>query len=119
MPQDAFTIKYIAKELKAVLAGGKISKITQPYKDCLSFIIYTQKGSLKLETCLSARACRINLCKSETPAPKIAPSFCMLLRKHLQNATITDIEQVKDERVVFIDFLCTSEFEITPMRLYL
>ena len=119
MPQDAFTIKYIASELKEVLIGGKISKITQPAKDCLTFIIYTQKGSLKLETCLSAKASRINLCKTETPAPKTAPSFCMLLRKHLQNATVTDIKQVKDERVIFIDFLCTSEFEITPMRLYL
>ncbi len=119
MPQDAFTIKYVAKELRSTLSGGKISKITQPQKDTLSFIIYTQKGSLKLETCLSAKACRINLCDTETPAPKNAPSFCMLLRKHLQNAEITDIEQVKDERVIYIDFLCTSEFEITPMRLYL
>ena len=119
MPQDAFTIKFIAKELKVALVGGKISKITQPAKDILTFIIYTQKGSLKLETCLSAKGCRINLCKSETPAPKNAPAFCMLLRKHLQNATITDIEQIKDERVIFIDFLCTSEFEIAPMRLYL
>ena len=119
MPQDAYTIKFIAKELKDVLVGGKISKITQPTKDCLSFIIYTQKGSVKLETCLSAKGCRINLCKTETPAPKTAPSFCMLLRKHLQNAAVTDIGQVKDERVIFIDFLCTSEFEIIPMRLYL
>ena len=119
MPQDAFTIKYVANELRECLVGGKISKITQPYKDCISFIIYTQKGSLKLETCLSAKGCRINLCKSEAPAPKTAPSFCMLLRKHLQNAQITDIGQIKDERVVFIDFLCTSEFEIAPMRLYL
>ena len=119
MPQDAYTIKHIAGELRDVLVGGKISKITQPQKDCLSFIIYTQKGSLKLETCLSAKACRINLCKTETPAPKTAPAFCMLLRKHLQNAAITDIGQVKDERVIFIGFLCTSEFEIVPMRLYL
>ena len=119
MPQDAFTIKYIASELNERLVGGKISKITQPAKDSLSFIIYTQKGSLKLETCLSAKGCRINLCKSEAHSPKTAPAFCMLLRKHLQNATITDIGQIRDERVVFIDFLCTSEFEITPMRLYL
>ena len=119
MPQDAFTIKYIASELKGALTGGKISKITQPAKDCLSFIIYTQNGSLKLETCLSAKGCRVNLCKTEAPAPKNAPAFCMLLRKHLQNATVTDIGQVANERVIFIDFLCTSEFEIAPMRLYL
>lgn len=119
MPQDAFTIKFIAKELRGVLVGGKISKITQPYKDSLSFIIYTQNGSVKLETCLSAKGCRINLCKTEANAPKTAPAFCMLLRKHLQNAQITHIGQIEDERVVFIDFLCTSEFEVAPMTLYL
>ena len=41
MPQDAFTIKYVAKELEQKLSGGKISKIVQPAKDVLTFIIYT------------------------------------------------------------------------------
>ena len=39
MPQDAFTIKFIAAELKEKLLGGKISKITQPEKDML--LLYT------------------------------------------------------------------------------
>lgn len=119
MPQDAFTIKYIVKELRQMLSGGKVSKITQPAKDALSFIIYTRNGSVKLETCLSAKGCRINICDGEISAPKIAPAFCMLLRKHLQNAEIAEIGQIENERVVYIDFICTSEFEVVPMRLYL
>lgn len=118
MPQDAFTIKYISDELAERLVGGKISKITQPEKDLLIFIIYTPRGTVKLEICLSAKGCRINLADKDTPAPIVAPNFCMLLRKHLQNAEIIRLEQVADERIVFFDFDCTSEFEKTEMRLY-
>lgn len=118
MPQDAFTIKFIAKELSDLLVGGKISKITQQSKDMLTFIIYTAKGSVKLEICLSAKGCRVNLTEAEISAPKTAPGFCMLLRKHLQNAQITRVGQVEDERIVFFDFDCTSEFEHTQMTLY-
>ena len=119
MPQDAFTIKYIASELSTRLVGGKISKITQPEKDLLIFIIYTPRGTVKLEICLSAKGCRINVADKDVPAPIVAPNFCMLLRKHLQNAEIKNLEQVAGERIVFIDFDCTSEFEKTEMRLYI
>ena len=51
MPQDAFTIKYVAQELKEALVGSKISKISQPERDTLLFIIYTKFGSVKLEIC--------------------------------------------------------------------
>lgn len=118
MPQDAFTIKFIAKELKDLLCGGKISKITQSDRDNLTFIIYTLKGTVKLDICLSARYCRISLTDCDKPVPASAPGFCMLLRKHLANAEITDVAQIPFERVVTIDFDCTSEFERLKMRLY-
>lgn len=118
MPQDAFTLNFIAEELKDLLTGGKISKITQQGKDLLTFIIYTRKGSVKLEICLSAKGCRVNLSDGEVTAPKVAPGFCMLLRKHLQNAEITRVEQIEGERIIFFDLNCTSEFELTKMTLY-
>lgn len=118
MPQDAFTIKYVVNELSEVLTGGKISKITQSDRDSLSFIVYTKKGSVKLDLNLSARGCRISLSDLDKPVPKVAPGFCMLLRKHLQNAEITAVNQVEFERVVAIDFDCTSEFEHTKMTLF-
>ena len=118
MPQDAFTIKYVANELNELLCGGKISKITQPDKETLTFIIYTRNGSVKLEICLSAKGCRINIADDELAAPKVAPNFCMLLRKHLQNAEITAVKQIEYERLVYLDLDCTSEFERTEMRLY-
>lgn len=120
MPQDAYTLRHIVKELSSVFVGGKISRINQPEKDWLSLLIYTAKGTIKLDICLSAKYCRISADeRRESPNPKVAPNFCMLLRKHLQNAQITAISQIGFERVVAFDFLCFSEFETVNMRLYL
>ncbi|MCM1437604.1 MAG: NFACT family protein [Roseburia sp.] len=120
MPQDAFTLRYVKNELNALFTGGKISKINQPEKDLLSLLIYTRSGTVKLDIDLSAKYCRVSAGeKRETPNPKVAPNFCMLLRKHLQNAEITCVGQAGFERVLYFDFKCFSEFEVTSMRLYL
>ncbi|MDE6791275.1 MAG: NFACT family protein, partial [Clostridia bacterium] len=120
MPQDAFTLRYVVRELEALFTGGKISKINQPEKDLLSLLIYTRSGTVKLDIDLSAKYCRVSAGESfDLPNPKVAPNFCMLLRKHLQNAEITAVKQVGFERVIYFDFKCFSEFEIADMRLYL
>ena len=75
MPQDAFTIKYIAAELKNKLLGGKISRIIQPARDELTFIIYTGKSNIKLEACLSAQSSRLSLTETDKPVPLTAPNL--------------------------------------------
>lgn len=118
MPQDAFTIRYIAGELKEALTGGKISRIIQPAKDELTFIIYTGKGNVKLDACLSAQSSRLSLNEEDKPVPLTAPNFCMLLRKHLQNAKILDVVQPDFERIIYFDLMCVSDFSSSVMRLY-
>ena len=118
MPQDAFTLRHIDAELKNVLVNGKISKINMPEKDELSLIIYTPNGSVKLEISTSAKNNRISLAKAEKSNPQVAPNFYMLLRKHLQNALITDLRQIAFERVIAIELDCFSEFNQTHKTLY-
>ncbi len=118
MPQDAFTLRHVAGELKQLLVGGKISKINMPEKDELSLIIYTRSGSVKLEISTSAKNNRISLADGEKPNPPVAPNFCMLLRKHLQNAQITHLRQAGFERIIAIELDCFSEFSQTHMILY-
>lgn len=118
MPQDAFTLRHVAAELEKLLVGGKISKINMPEKDELSLIIYTRSGSVKLEISSSAKNNRISIADGEKPNPPVAPNFCMLLRKHLQNAQITEVRQVGFERIIALEFDCFSEFNQTHMTLY-
>ena len=118
MPQDAYTLRYVADGLEKLLVGGKISKINMPEKDELSLIIYTRSGSVKLEICTSAKNCRMSIGKSEKSNPPVAANFCMLLRKHLQNAQITAVRQVGFERIIALDFDCVSDFSFSQMTLY-
>ena len=118
MPQDAFHIRRLCNELNALLQGGKLNRISQVDKDELTFIIYTGKSTVKL--ILSANASNARVCLSLTekePAP-IAPNFCMLLRKHLQNAEILEIRQHEFERIVEIDLHCTTDFSESTRTLH-
>lgn len=118
MPQDAFHIKRLAAELHDLLVGGKVNRISQVNKDELTLIIYTGKSTIKL--ILSANASNARVCLSLTekePAP-IAPNFCMLLRKHLQGAEILDVRQHEFERIIEIDFHCTTDFSESRRTLH-
>ena len=110
MPQDAFHIRRLAQELNTFLVGGRINRISQVNKDELTFIVYTGKTTVKL--ILSANASNARVCLSLTekePAP-VAPNFCMLLRKHLQNAEILEVRQHEFERIVELVVHCTTDF---------
>ena len=118
MPQDAFHIRRLAGELNAFLTGGRINRISQVNKDELTFIIYTGKSTVKLV--LSANASNARVCLSLTekePAP-VPPNFCMLLRKHLQNAEILAVRQHEFERIIEIDLHCTTDFSQSTRTLH-
>ncbi|MBQ7912845.1 MAG: NFACT family protein [Clostridia bacterium] len=118
MPQDAFHIRRLATELNTFLKGGRVNRISQVNKDELTLIIYTGKSTVKL--ILSANASNARVCLSLTekePAP-VAPNFCMLLRKHLQNAEILAVRQHEFERIIEIDLHCTTDFSESTRTLH-
>ncbi|MBQ8291049.1 MAG: NFACT family protein [Clostridia bacterium] len=118
MPQDAFHIRRLTEELQNFLAGGKINRISQVDKDELTFIIYTKKTTVKLILSANATGARVCLSAYEKEPAPIAPNFCMLLRKHLQNAEIIGVEQHEFERIVKITLHCQSDFSGCDRVLY-
>ncbi len=110
MPQDAFTLRLIAKELDQTLRGGKINRINQPDREELSLIIYTGKRTLKLTVSANASDCGAYFTEDERENPLVAPNFCMLLRKHLSGAEILGVGTDGFERILVFKFLCLSDF---------
>ena len=110
MPQDAFHIRRLARELNSFLVGGKITRISQANKEELTFIIYTGKSTVKLVLSTNATNARVCLSNVEKEPAPIAPNFCMLLRKHLQSAEILSIKQYEFERILEITLHCTTDF---------
>ena len=103
MAFDGITIANITKELRNTLLGGRIYKIAQPESDELLLTIKNNGSQYRLLLSADASLPLVYLTESNKPSPMTAPGFCMLLRKHLQNARITGITQPSLERIIHLE----------------
>ncbi len=103
MSLDGFSMHRLTRELDAALAGSRIDKITQPNRTTVQIAV-RQPGQ-NLCFCLSVRPQNPAIYLLDTPLenPAEPPSFCMLLRKHLETGRIAAIRQHGLDRVIFID----------------
>ncbi|MDE7267232.1 MAG: NFACT family protein [Lachnospiraceae bacterium] len=100
MAFDGVTIAGIVNELKEQITGNRIYKIAQPEKDELILTIKGSCGQVRLLLSADASLPLIYMTDKNKTSPMTAPNFCMLLRKHLQNAKIVSVSQPGLERVV-------------------
>lgn len=104
MAFDGITTACLRDELDKKLTGGRIYKIAQTDRDELVLTIkpMIERGGGQVRLYLSADPSLplAYLTKISRPAPLQAPSFCMLLRKHLQNGRIVSVKQPGLERIL-------------------
>ena len=116
MAFDGIMTRAVARELQEKLTLGKIEKVYQPEADELIFSIYTKQGNVKLYASANSSSARVHLIKQNIPSPPAPPSFCMLLRKHLQGARITDVQQKDCERILEISMETLNELGFTVSK---
>jgi predicted ribosome quality control (RQC) complex YloA/Tae2 family protein len=100
MAFDGMTIACIVNELQEKLTGNRIYKIAQPEKDELILTIKGSCGQVRMLMSADASLPLLYLTEKNKTSPMTAPNFCMLLRKHLQNARIVSVTQPGLERIV-------------------
>lgn len=132
MSFDGMVIANLVTELDSLLTGGRITKIAQPEKDELLLTIKQSKGIEQGKTVRSQHRLVISvnpslpllyLTEENKNSPLQAPTFCMVLRKHLNNCRITAIEQAGLERVIRLSLehlnemgdLCTKSLYVELM----
>lgn len=103
MAFDGIVTKAIASELQA-LAGARIDKIFQPNKNTILLGFYLDGSNYLLNICVDSQNYRVHLTTHPKPNPKIAPNFCMVLRKHLLGLHIKNIFTNHLERLIIIEF---------------
>lgn len=81
------------------LVRGKLSNIYQPEKKEFLFQIHTKEGNVLLKVVPGKLLCSTKI-KEVPPTPS---SFCMQLRKYIDNATINKIYQKEAERIVILE----------------
>ena len=104
MAFDGITTACLCKEFSDRLTGARIYKIAQTDRDELVITLKpaAERGGGQCRLYLSADA-SLPLAYFTTKsrqAPLQAPSFCMLLRKHLQNGRILSVKQPGLERIL-------------------
>lgn len=97
MPLDAICLRALTNELKGQLLGARIDKVQQPARDQVVLLL---RGNLRLLLNAGPNQPRVQLTEVLRENPAEPPMLCMLLRKHLVGARITDIEQSGLERIV-------------------
>lgn len=100
---DGLTVRMMTIELSRELVGCRITKIYQPTRYNLIFHCRKPGSAVQLLISGHPQYARIHLTTASIPNPPAPPSFCMLLRKHLEGGKITSISQVDFERIVQID----------------
>lgn len=100
MAFDGVVIANLVSELNSTILGGRISKIAQPEKDEILLTIKGNDRPVRLLLSANASLPLLYLTSQNKPSPLTAPSFCMLLRKHILGGRIMSIEQPDMERIV-------------------
>ena len=109
MAFDAFFLSAVVEELRQKTADARIEKIHQPSRDTVLLLLKCRQGRQKLLLALNPAAPRLHLTAASPENPPEPPMFCMLLRKHLSGARLTQIYQPPMERLVRFHFDCIDE----------
>ncbi len=109
MPMDGLTVGFAARELNRILQGGRVDKITQPERDAVVLVIRAGSENHRLLLCASPNNARCHLTKAAFSNPLEPPALCMLMRKQLTGARVTEIRQVDGDRVVHVDLDAINE----------
>ena len=109
MPMDGLTVGFAARELNETLRGGRIDKITQPERDAVMLVIRAGGVNHRLLLCASPNNARCHLTMGSFSNPLEPPALCMLMRKQLTGARITEIRQVGGDRIVYVDMDAVNE----------
>ena len=100
MAFDGIVIASLVHELNQTVLNSKISKIAQPENDELLLTCKGTNGQFRVSISASASLPFLYLTDENKPSPLTAPTFCMVLRKHIANGRITRIYQPHMERII-------------------
>ena len=100
MAFDGVTVSCLVHELNQTILNAKINKIAQPESDELLFTLKGNGKTYRLAMSASASLPFVYLTDTNKPGPLTAPTFCMVLRKHISGGRIISITQPGLERII-------------------
>lgn len=102
MSFDGFFLHHMTEELRQELLYGRIQKINQPFEQELVLQIRSKRQNHKLLLSAHPVFGRIQLTNTSFENPAVPNTFIMVMRKYLQGATIENISQIENDRILEI-----------------
>ncbi len=118
MALDGLTLSFIKNEISSAAVGCRVEKVHQPSREELVLVLRGRNGAHKLLLSAGANSPKIHFTQFPPENPAKPPMLCMLLRKHLTSALLTNVRQEGLERALFLDFDATNEIG-NPVKLTL
>ena len=119
MAFDGVMMTMVRREMSAELIGARVAQIYQPARDELIFSFRAAEGTKKVLIRLTDSP-RVHISSVSVENPPVPPMLCMLLRKRLGGARLTDITQPGNERVICLCFEAVNEIgDKESLRLYI
>ena len=109
MALDGITLHFLKEEIGGARVGSRIEKLHQPSREELVLVFRGRNGVRRLLLSARAQSPKIHFTEYPPENPDKPPMFCMLLRKHLTAALLTNVRQEGLERALFLDFDATNE----------
>ena len=103
MNLDGFSMRPLTLELKNLLVGGRVDKITQHNKANFTITIRQPGKTFLLKISVAPQNPAVYVVKNSLENLPEPPTFCMVLRKNLENGRVVDIRQHELDRIIFID----------------
>lgn len=100
MNYDGLVLAAVVAELDRLIVGGRVQGIRQHNDTDLTLEVRGPGHTFQLFFSVDARFTRVYLTASRLPVPPQPPNFCMVLRKHIEGAFVTRVEQVGLDRVM-------------------
>lgn len=118
MAFDAGMLACVIAEIKEKSLGARIEKVFQPERDEIVLQMRSIEGGKRLTINAGSSTPRIGFTTEQKENPAVPPMLCMLLRKYLQGAKLSDVRQEGFERVATLEFETRDEMGF-PCRRYL
>ena len=104
MAFDAGMLACTLSEIRQNALGARVEKVFQPERDEIVLQLRSFAGGRRLLINAGSNSPRIGFTGAQKENPASPPMFCMLLRKHLQGATLAEVRQEGFERVAVLGF---------------
>ncbi|MFT8410137.1 NFACT RNA binding domain-containing protein [Schleiferilactobacillus perolens] len=109
MSFDGIFTRAMVQELNSTIIPGKITKIQQPYENEIVLTIRANRHNHPLLLSAHPTYARIQVTDIPYVNPDVPTKFAMTLRKYLDGAIITEVDQVETDRQIHFHFRSRDE----------